>query len=77
MPLVFAFLTPMTALVVALVALLLFGNRLPSVMRSLGQGMNEFKKGLEEGAKTPPATEQKHVEDASGNPTETHSPSGA
>lgn len=30
----------------AIVVLLLFGNRLPSVMRSLGQGVVEFKKGL-------------------------------
>ena len=27
--------------------LLLFGNRLPASMRSLGQGVTEFKKGLE------------------------------
>jgi sec-independent protein translocase protein TatA len=33
-------------LVVAVVVLLLFGNRLPQVMRSLGQGVVEFKKGL-------------------------------
>jgi sec-independent protein translocase protein TatA len=33
-------------IVVAVIALLLFGNRLPSVMRSLGQGVNEFKRGL-------------------------------
>jgi sec-independent protein translocase protein TatA len=34
-------------LVVAVVVLLLFGNRLPQVMRSLGQGVVEFKKGLQ------------------------------
>ena len=34
-------------IVVALVALLLFGNRLPCVMRSLGQSVTEFKKGME------------------------------
>ena len=28
------------------VALLIFGNRLPSVMRSLGQSVTEFKKGV-------------------------------
>lgn len=28
------------------VAFLLFGNRLPGVMRSLGQGMKEFKDGV-------------------------------
>lgn len=33
-------------IIVGLIALLLFGNRLPSVMRSLGQGVNEFKRGL-------------------------------
>ena len=35
--------------VVGLVVLLLFGNRLPSVMRSLGQGITEFKKGIKNG----------------------------
>jgi sec-independent protein translocase protein TatA len=34
-------------LVIAFVVLLLFGNRLPSVMRSLGEGVVEFKKGLQ------------------------------
>ncbi len=34
-------------LIVMVVVLLLFGNRLPSVMRSLGRGVTEFKKGLE------------------------------
>jgi sec-independent protein translocase protein TatA len=44
----FAFLSsPTEWIVVAFVALLLFGNRLPSVMRSLGQGVTEFKKGME------------------------------
>jgi len=44
----FAFLgAPTEMIVVALVALLLFGNRLPSVMRSLGQSVTEFKKGME------------------------------
>ncbi len=33
-------------MVVAIVAFVLFGNRLPSAMRSLGQGITEFKKGL-------------------------------
>jgi sec-independent protein translocase protein TatA len=37
---------PMELLVIAAVALLLFGNRLPSVMRSLGRGIVEFKKGV-------------------------------
>ncbi len=33
-------------LIVAFVALLVFGNRLPSVMRSLGRSVTEFKKGV-------------------------------
>ena len=38
--------SPVQLLVVALIALLVFGNRLPEVMRSLGKGMSEFKKGM-------------------------------
>ena len=33
-------------IIVGVVALLLFGKRLPSVARSLGQAMHEFKSGL-------------------------------
>ena len=33
-------------MVVGLVSLLIFGNRLPSVMRSLGKSVTEFKKGV-------------------------------
>ncbi|MGL4943783.1 MAG: Sec-independent protein translocase subunit TatA/TatB [Thermoguttaceae bacterium] len=33
-------------LIVAGLALLLFGNRLPGVMRSLGRSVVEFKKGV-------------------------------
>ncbi len=35
-------------LILAFIILILFGNRLPSVMRSLGSGIVEFKKGLHE-----------------------------
>jgi len=38
---------PMEMFIVALIALLLFGNRLPSVMRSMGRGIVEFKKGVQ------------------------------
>lgn len=34
-------------IIVAVVVLLLFGNRLPSVMRSLGRGVIEFKRGVQ------------------------------
>ena len=33
-------------LVVLMIALLLFGNRLPQMARSLGKGLFEFKKGV-------------------------------
>ena len=36
-------------LIVGLIILLLFGSRLPNVMRSLGQSITEFKKGTREG----------------------------
>ena len=32
--------------IIALIALVLFGNRLPQAMRSVGRGINEFKKGV-------------------------------
>jgi sec-independent protein translocase protein TatA len=35
-------------IIILIVALLIFGPRLPSVMRSLGKSMNEFKRGLRE-----------------------------
>lgn len=38
---------PGELLIFAVVLLLLFGNRLPSVMRSLGRGVVEFKKGVQ------------------------------
>lgn len=38
---------PLEMFVIALVLLLLFGNRLPSVMRSLGRGVVEFKRGVQ------------------------------
>jgi sec-independent protein translocase protein TatA len=48
---------PMEMLIVGMVVLLLFGNRLPSVMRSLGVGITEFKKGIKgEGVTEPNAT---------------------
>jgi sec-independent protein translocase protein TatA len=46
-------------LIVAFIVLILFGSRLPSVMRSLGQGVVEFKKGVQ------------GIEDEKDNPRET------
>jgi len=33
-------------MIIAFISLLIFGNRLPSVMRSLGKSVTEFKKGV-------------------------------
>ena len=33
--------------IIAIIVLVLFGNRLPTMMRSLGQGVVEFKKGVQ------------------------------
>ncbi len=38
---------PMEMLIIGVIVLLLFGNRLPSTMRSLGRGIVEFKKGVQ------------------------------
>ena len=37
---------PMEMMIVGVIAVLLFGKRLPEVGRSLGKGIVEFKKGL-------------------------------
>ncbi len=37
---------PMEMVIVGIVAVLLFGKRLPEVGRSLGKGLVEFKKGI-------------------------------
>jgi sec-independent protein translocase protein TatA len=37
---------PMEMIIVGVVAVLLFGKRLPEVGRSLGKGLVEFKKGI-------------------------------
>ena len=48
MSLLFGFISPgiPELLIVGAIMLLLFGNRLPSVMRSMGRGIVEFKKGV-------------------------------
>ena len=52
---------PAEWIMIAAVALLLFGKRLPEVGRSLGKGIVEFKKGLKEietdVSKEPPASQ--------------------
>jgi sec-independent protein translocase protein TatA len=53
---------PFEIAVIGVIALLLFGRRLPEVGRSLGKGITEFKKGLNdvgESAAAPPPEEKK------------------
>ena len=56
---------PMELLIVAGIVLLLFGSRLPKVMRSLGEGIVEFKRGVQGGIEDDPSTRSRdagHVE---------------
>ncbi len=39
---------PLEMVIVGVIAVLLFGSRLPSVARSLGKSMTEFKRGMNE-----------------------------
>jgi len=60
--LAFGGLSPWELLIVVLVIVLLFGSaKIPQLMRGLGSGINEFKKGLKEGDKEA-AAESKDAE---------------
>lgn len=47
-PLAFGSLGPWEVIVIAVIALLIFGKRLPEVARSAGRAVSTFKKGLNE-----------------------------
>ncbi|MFO7957416.1 MAG: twin-arginine translocase TatA/TatE family subunit [Candidatus Brocadiia bacterium] len=57
-------------LIILIIALLIFGSRLPSVMRSLGKSINEFKRGMEETGETAENQDEPEQEDEK---TEEHS----
>ena len=48
-PLAFMMPGPVQMAIFAIIVLVLFGNRLPATMRSLGRSVGELKKGLHEG----------------------------
>ena len=69
-------------MIVGLVVLLLFGSRLPSVMRSLGVGITEFQKGIkgEIDAEGQPVSggatlEEQSKSDSEDSQSSSHSPS--
>lgn len=52
-------------IIIAIIVLILFGSRLPSVMRNLGRGVTEFKKGVQgEEEDEVASTEAKQKEEA-------------
>ena len=48
-----AFFSHWEVILIVLLAVLLFGSRIPKLARSLGQGITEFKRGVKHEAKEP------------------------
>ena len=56
-------LSPMELIIIVAVIVLLFGSsKIPQLMRGVGSGINEFKKGLKEGEKDAAAEAKKDAE---------------
>jgi sec-independent protein translocase protein TatA len=54
---IFMELSPMHLLLILIIVVVLFGGRrIPELMRGLGQGVNEFRKGMREEPPAPPAS---------------------
>lgn len=63
------FFEPSHLIIVAVVALVLFGGKMPELMKNVGKGVGELKKGIEEGKRQL----SQHIEDA-GVSSDDHSP---
>ena len=64
-------LSPMELIIIVGVIVLLFGSsKIPQLMRGVGSGINEFKKGLKEG-------EQQAAADAAAKPADASKPAEA
>jgi sec-independent protein translocase protein TatA len=51
-------------LIILVIVLLIFGNRLPGIGRSLGRSLTEFKSGLKEGQQDAEKKDDKTVQSA-------------
>lgn len=45
--------SPLQILIILLIGVMLFGKRLPEIGRSLGEGLLELKRGMNEGEESP------------------------
>lgn len=67
---------PWQWLIILFIALLIFGRRLPEMMRGMGQGVREFRKGLDSDAEADAKTDAEEprrvgrVEDSPQSPPE-------
>lgn len=72
----FAYPGGVTIVVIGIIVLLLFGNRIPSLMRSLGRGVVEFKKGINDPGE-PGDSENKKIEESAAKGSVNQSESAA